>query len=67
MDILLFYGDYEIIGNEPLLEAEYDFPISYSKSIHYGDFYTVYLQYALIYKETNIKSIANIWQSKTQI
>lgn len=51
MDNALFYGDYEVIGNQPLSESEYDFPISYSKSIHYGDFDTVYLQYGLIYKE----------------
>ncbi len=55
MDNVLFYGDYEIIGNQPLLEPEYDFPISYSKSIHFGDFDTVYLQYGLIYKETTTK------------
>ncbi|XLS28090.1 immunity 26/phosphotriesterase HocA family protein [Flavobacteriaceae bacterium M23B6Z8] len=55
MDNALFYGDFEIIGNQPLQKMEYDFPISYSKSIHYGDFDTVYLQYGLIYKETTIK------------
>lgn len=55
MDNVLFYGDFEIIGNEALLEQEYDFPISYSKSIHFGDFATVYLQYGLIYKETATK------------
>ena len=55
MDNALFYGDFEIIGNQPLSASEYDFPISYSKSIHYGDFDTVYLQYGLIYKETSIK------------
>ncbi|MDO6814067.1 immunity 26/phosphotriesterase HocA family protein [Tenacibaculum soleae] len=55
MDNVLFYGNYEIIGNQPLAEIEYDFPISYSKSIHFGDFGTVYLQYGLIYKETTTK------------
>jgi len=55
MDNVLFYGDYEVIGNHPLSELEYDFPISYSKSIHFGDFDTVYLQYGLIYKETTTK------------
>ena len=55
MDNALFYGDYEIIGNQPLSSSEYDFPISYSKSIHYNDFDTVYLQYGMIYKETSIK------------
>ena len=55
MDNVLFYGDYEVIGNQPLSESEYDFPISYSKSIHYGDFDTIYLQYGLIYKETTTK------------
>ena len=55
MDNVLFYGDYEVIGNQPLSESEFDFPTSYSKSIHYRDFDTVYLQYGLIYKETTTK------------
>ncbi|MCC9018746.1 immunity 26/phosphotriesterase HocA family protein [Flavobacterium lipolyticum] len=52
MDNLLYYGDFEIIGNLPLEDWEIDFPISYARSISYGDFDTVYLQYGKIYKET---------------
>ena len=52
MDNLLYYGDFEIIGNLPLEDWEIDFPISYARSISYGDFDTVYLQYGEIYKET---------------
>ncbi|MGC4041804.1 MAG: immunity 26/phosphotriesterase HocA family protein [Flavobacterium sp.] len=52
MDNRLFYGDFEIIGNLPLEDWEIDFPISYARSISYGDFDTVYLQYGEIYKET---------------
>ncbi|MEK6152543.1 immunity 26/phosphotriesterase HocA family protein [Flavobacteriaceae bacterium 3-367] len=55
MDNALFYGDFEIIGNQPLEDWEFDFPISYSKSNRYDDPYTVYLQYGMIYKETSIK------------
>lgn len=52
MDNLLYYGDFEVIGNLPLEDWEIDFPISYARSISYGDFDTVYLQYGEIYKET---------------
>ena len=52
MDNLLYYGDFEIIGNLPLEEWEIDFPISYARSICYGNFDTVYLQYGKIYTET---------------
>ena len=52
MDNRLYYGDFEIIGNLPLEHWEIDFPISYGRSISYGDFDTVYLQYGEIYKET---------------
>lgn len=55
MDNSLFYGNYEVIGNQPLEEWEYDFPISYSKSIRYGDINIVYLQYGLIYLQTSSK------------
>ena len=55
MDNSLFYGDYEILGNRELEESEYDFPISYSKSIHFDNYDKVYLQYGLIYKEISIK------------
>ncbi len=55
MDNLLYYGDYEIIGNIELEPQEIEFPVSYSSSINYNDLQTVYLQYGKIYKETNEK------------
>ncbi|QYA26909.1 hypothetical protein G3I01_15860 [Gramella sp. MT6] len=55
MDNSLFYGDFEVLENQELEKSEYDFPISYSKSIHFDNFDKVYLQYGMIYKETSIK------------
>lgn len=53
MDNVLFYGDYEVIGNQKLEGWELDFPISYARSISFEDnFHTVYLQYGLIFKKT---------------
>lgn len=54
MDNRLFYGEFEIIGNAPLEDHEYDFPISYSQSISAKAPDTVYLQWGLIYQETHI-------------
>lgn len=53
MDNQLYFGDFEVLGNLPLEDWELDFPISYARSIQYGDFDTVYLQYGEIYKETH--------------
>ena len=55
MDNVLFYGDFEVIGNQPLEDWELDFPISYAKSINYEDPDTVYLQYGLIFREKLLK------------
>ena len=50
MDNRLFYGDFEIVGHQKLIEDDFDFPITYSKSLHYGDSHT-FLQWGLIHLE----------------
>ncbi len=57
MDNRLFYGDFEIIGNLPLTHNELESPMSFSRSIHYNTPDLVYLQWGLIYKETNITKL----------
>ena len=37
MDNPIYYGEYEIIGNMPLMENECDFPVMYGNSISYLD------------------------------
>lgn len=49
MDNLLLYGEYEIIGHRAIKDEEFDFPISYGRSI--GRNKTVFLQWGLIHKE----------------
>jgi len=49
MDNLLFYGDYEIIGNLPLDRNEFEFPISYGQRIDQTP--NVFVQWGLIHKE----------------
>lgn len=49
MDNLLFYGEYEIIGHKDIKDEEFDFPISYGRSIDRRP--VVFLQWGLIHKE----------------
>ncbi len=49
MDNLVFYGEFEIIGNLPLEIKEFDFPISYGRRIDHIP--NVFLQWGLIHKE----------------
>lgn len=56
MDNVFYYGEYKILGNQPLEPPELEFPISYSRSISAIDSDMVYLQYGLIYKETHISN-----------
>lgn len=49
MDNLFLYGEYEIIGHREIKNEEFDFPISYGRSI--GQRKTVFLQWGLIHKE----------------
>lgn len=49
MDNLFLYGEYEIIGHRELLDEEFDFPISYGRSIDQRRI--VFLQWGLIHKE----------------
>jgi len=53
MDNNLFYGDYEIIGNKPLMPEELEFPIQFGLSIPSGDGRKKYFQYGKIYKEVS--------------
>lgn len=54
MDNLLLYGEYEIIGHKNLEEEDFDFPISYGKSIDHQR-QVVFLQWGLIHKELPIQ------------
>ena len=49
MDNLLLYGEYEVIGHRTLKDEEFDFPISYGRSIDQRQI--VFLQWGLIHKE----------------
>lgn len=49
MDNLLLYGEFEIIGNREINDEEFDFPISYGRSIDQRRI--VFLQWGLIHKE----------------
>lgn len=51
MDNCFYYGEYQIIGNKPVCPEEWEPVISYGRSMM--DRQTVYLQYGVIYKETN--------------
>jgi hypothetical protein len=62
MDNNYYYGEYKILGNMPLESFELDFPISYSRSINATDPDTVYLQYGLIYMETDISRYSRYLQ-----
>ncbi|ABQ06666.1 immunity 26/phosphotriesterase HocA family protein [Flavobacterium johnsoniae] len=50
MDNHLHYGEYEIIGNKKLEDSEFEFPISYGRSISYESA-NVFLQWGFIHKE----------------
>lgn len=54
MDNNFYYGEYQIIGNKPVVAEEWEPIISYGRSISGQDRDTVYLQYGLIFKETTI-------------
>ena len=49
MDNILLYGEYEIIGHRDLEEEDFEFPISYGKSIDQRQ--VVFLQWGFIHKE----------------
>jgi hypothetical protein len=49
MDNLLLYGEYEIIGHRDLKDEEFEFPISYGRSIDQRR--VVFLQWGLIHLE----------------
>lgn len=48
-DNLLFYGDYEIIGHRTIHDEEFNFPISYGRSLDRRK--VVFFQWGLIHKE----------------
>ncbi|MFH7000971.1 immunity 26/phosphotriesterase HocA family protein [Flavobacterium bizetiae] len=50
MDNHFHYGEYEIIGHQMLEEGEFEYPISYGRSINYGSS-NVFLQWGLIHRE----------------
>ena len=49
MDNLLLYGEFEIIGHREIKDDEFEFPISYGRSIDKRKI--VFLQWGLIHKE----------------
>lgn len=53
MDNILLYGEYEIIGHKELNEEDFEFPISYGRSIDQRQ--VVFLQWGLIHRELPIE------------
>lgn len=49
MDNLLLYGEFEIIGHRAIKDEEFNFPISYGRSIDQR--FVVFLQWGLIHRE----------------
>ncbi len=49
----LYYGEYEIIGYKKLEEREFEYPMSYGKSISYGNS-NIFFQWGFIHKELPI-------------
>jgi hypothetical protein len=62
MDNFLFYGDFEIIGNSKIKDEEFDFPISYGRSI--GQDQIVFLQWGLIHIELPLKKYSKFIREK---
>tara|TARA_Y100000815_G_C13283657_1_gene477933 strand:+ start:88 stop:1296 length:1209 start_codon:yes stop_codon:yes gene_type:complete len=56
VDNVLFYGEYEIIGNLPLEIKELDFPISYGRRIDQTP--NVFLQWGLIHEELPVSKFS---------
>ena len=58
MDNRIFYGDYELIGNLDLEDNDFDFPMSYGKSISHTDPSYIFLQWGLIHRSLPIKKFS---------
>ncbi|WP_282015200.1 immunity 26/phosphotriesterase HocA family protein [Marinifilum flexuosum] len=58
MDNLVFYGDYEIIGNEKLDQSDFDFPMSYGRNIDFSR-KTLFLQWGMIHIELPLENFKN--------
>lgn len=54
MDNILLYGEYELIAHRELNEDEYEFPVSFGRSIDH-ERQAVFLQWGLIHKELPIQ------------
>ena len=66
MDNLLFYGEYEIIGHREIKDEEFDFPISYGRSIDQRK--VVFLQWGLIHRELPLDVYQKyIFTNETQV
>ena len=66
MDNQFYYGENKIIGNKDLAMNEYDMLISYGGSGDYDNKNAVYLQYGLIYKETDISKFNKYLQKENK-
>lgn len=58
MDNHIFYGDYEIIGNNKLEENELNFPISYGRRNDQNNNVYIFLQWGLIHLELPLKEFS---------
>jgi hypothetical protein len=56
MDNSFFYGEFEIIGYEPLTEKDADFPIMYGRSISAMDTEEIIFQWGPIYKSIPLRN-----------
>jgi Immunity protein 26 len=54
MDNAIFYGEHELVGHKDLVEDDFDFPVSYGRSLeHLRE--VVFLQWGLIHLELPLK------------
>lgn len=60
-DNCFYYGEYPIIGNQPVSPEEYDPLISLGQGLSNDTRHIVYLQYGLIYKETTLDKIKKVF------
>ncbi|HNU59788.1 MAG TPA: immunity 26/phosphotriesterase HocA family protein [Aquaticitalea sp.] len=65
MDNLLLYGEFEIIGHREIEDNEYDFPISYGRSIDQRRI--VFLQWGLIHRELPQEKFFKYVTGETQL
>jgi len=65
MDNAVFYGDYEIIGHQELAKEEFDFPMSYGRSLDSRQ--KAFFQWGLIHLEKNLSDYSKFIESRSSL